>query len=57
MTIERRTSTEGVKLRSEGDTLTAIAYAATFNRLSSNLGGFVDGLRPARSRPRSTRPT
>ena len=42
MTIERRTATEGVELREEGDTLTAVGYAATFNRLSSNLGGFVE---------------
>ncbi len=42
MTFERRTATEGVELREEGDTLTAVGYAATFNRLSQNLGGFVE---------------
>ena len=47
MAIERRTADEGVELREEGDTLTAIGYAATFNRLSSNLGGFVERVAPA----------
>ena len=28
MSIERRTATEGVELREEGDTLTAVGYAA-----------------------------
>ena len=45
MTIERRTATEGVELREEGDTLTAVGYAATFNSLSQNLGGFVEEVR------------
>jgi hypothetical protein len=35
MTIERRTATECVELRAEGDTPTASGYAATFNRLLS----------------------
>ena len=39
MPIERRTATEGVELREEGDTLTAIGYAAIFDRLSGNLLG------------------
>jgi len=47
MTIERRTASEGVELREEGDTLTAIGYAATFNSLSQNLGGFVERVAPA----------
>jgi len=47
MPIERRTADEGVELREEGDTLTAIGYAATFNRLSQNLGGFVERVAPA----------
>jgi hypothetical protein len=46
MSIERRTATEGVELREEGDTLTAIGYAATFNRMSQNLGGFVERVAP-----------
>ena len=46
MPIERRTETEGVELREEGDTLTAIGYAATFNRMSQNLGGFVERVAP-----------
>jgi hypothetical protein len=40
MTFERRTATEGVELREEGDTLTAVGYAAMFNRLSQNLGDY-----------------
>ena len=47
MPIERRTETEGVELREEGDTLTAVGYAAMFNRLSQNLGGFVERVAPA----------
>ena len=42
MSYERRTATEGVELREDGTTLTAIGYAATFNNLSQNLGGFVE---------------
>ena len=45
MPIERRTATAGVELREEGDTLTAVGYAATFNRLSQNLGGWVEQIR------------
>ena len=46
MSYERRTATEGVELREEGDTLTATGYAAVFDRLSSNLGGFVERISP-----------
>ena len=46
MSYERRTATEGVELREEGDTLTAIGYAAIFDRLSGNLGGFLERLEP-----------
>ena len=46
MTTERRTATEGVELREEGDTLTAIGYAAVFDKLSQNLGGFVERIAP-----------
>ena len=45
-TIERRTATEGVELREEGDTLTAVGYAAVFDRLSGNLGGFLERIEP-----------
>ena len=45
-TIERRTATEGVELREEGDTLTATGYAAVFDRLSQSLGGFVERIAP-----------
>ena len=47
MPIERRTATEGVELREEGDTLTAVGYAATFDRRSQNLGGFVEQVKKA----------
>ena len=42
MNFERRTATEGVELREEGNTMTAIGYASVFNRLSQNFGGFVE---------------
>ena len=46
MNFERRTATEGVELREEGNTMTAIGYASVFNRLSQNLGGFVERVAP-----------
>lgn len=46
MNYERRTASEGVELRQEGDTLTAVGYAAVFNRTSENLGGFVEQVAP-----------
>ena len=46
MPIERRTANEGVELREEGDTLTAVGYAAIFDRLSGNLGGFLERVSP-----------
>ncbi len=46
MSLERRTANEGVELREEGDTLTAVGYAAVFDRLSQNLGGFVERVAP-----------
>ena len=46
MNIERRTATEGVEIREEGDTITAVGYAAVFDRLSQNLGGFVERIAP-----------
>ena len=52
MPIERRTADEGVELREEGGTLTAVGYAAAFNRLSQNLGGFVERGAPATFRSR-----
>ena len=42
MSYERRTANESVELREEGDALVAIGYAAKFDRLSSNLGGFCE---------------
>lgn len=47
MTVtERRTLTEPVEFRAEGDTLVAAGYAAVFNKLSQNLGGFVEQVAP-----------
>ena len=46
VSYERRTATEGVELREEGDTLTAIGYAAVFDSLSQSLGGFVERILP-----------
>ena len=47
MTIERRTiELEPVEVRSEGDALVAVGYAYRFNRLSQNLGGFVENIAP-----------
>ena len=46
MSIERRTATEGVELREEGDPLPAIGYASVFDSLSQNLGGFVERVAP-----------
>jgi HK97 family phage prohead protease len=46
-TIERRTLTEPVEFRSEGDRVVARGYASVFNRLSQNLGGFVERVAPS----------
>ena len=47
MNIERRTlELEPVEVRSEGDSLVAVGYAYRFNRLSQNLGGFVEQIAP-----------
>ena len=46
MAIERRTADEGVELREEGGTLTAVGYASVFDRMSQNLGGFVERVAP-----------
>lgn len=45
-TIERRSVTGTVEFRAEGDTLTAVGYAAKWNTLSQNLGGFVESIAP-----------
>jgi HK97 family phage prohead protease len=46
MNLERRTAAEGVELREDGDTLTAVGYAAVFESTSQNLGGFVERVAP-----------
>ena len=45
-TIERRTNLGTVEFRAQGDKLLAAGYAATFNKLSQNLGGFVEQVAP-----------
>lgn len=45
-TIERRTLTEPVEFRAEGDKLTAHGYAYVFGKRSQNLGGFVEVVAP-----------
>jgi len=46
MNYERRTESGGVEVREEGDTVVATGYAAVFDRLSQNLGGFVERVAP-----------
>lgn len=43
---ERRSVTTPVELRADGGKLTAAGYAAVFNKLSQNLGGFVEQVAP-----------
>ena len=45
-TIERRTLNGQVELRAEGGTSVAFGHAAVFNKLSQNLGGFVERVAP-----------
>lgn len=46
MILERRTLTEPVEFRSEGDHIVAYGYAAVFGKRSQNLGGFVETVDP-----------
>jgi HK97 family phage prohead protease len=46
MSLERRSFTGDVEIRAKGDTFTAYGYAARFNTLSQNLGGFVEMVAP-----------
>jgi len=49
MNFERRTAYEAVEIRqdeNEENTFRAVGYAATFNNLSQNLGGFVEQVAP-----------
>jgi len=46
MNYERRTANGTVELREEGETLTAVGYAAVFDSTSQNLGGFVERVAP-----------
>ena len=45
MSTERRTATEDVELREEGESLTAFGYASVFNKTYSP-GGFVERVAP-----------
>ncbi len=44
--FERRTFTGTVEFRAEGKRLLAAGYGAVFNKLSQNLGGFVEQVAP-----------
>jgi len=46
MTLERRTYLGEVEFRAEGKRLLAYGYAARFDTLSQNLGGFVERIKP-----------
>jgi uncharacterized protein len=46
VTTERRTFNGTVEFRADGGKLTATGHAAVFNRLSQNLGGFVEQVAP-----------
>ena len=46
MSYERRTTTGDVELREQDETLTAVGYASVWDRLSQNLGGFVERVLP-----------
>lgn len=43
---ERRQVNEGVEVRQDGRRIVATGYAAVFDRLSQNLGGFVERVAP-----------
>lgn len=45
-TIERRTLSETVEFRRNGDKMTAVGFALRYNKLSQNLGGFVERVAP-----------
>lgn len=46
VTYERRTATGTVELRAVGDKRVIAGYGAVFNKLSQNLGGFVEQVAP-----------
>ncbi len=46
MNYERRTESGGVEVREEGDTVVATGYAAVFDKMSQNLGGFIERVAP-----------
>ena len=46
MNYERRTQTGEVEVREEGDSVVATGYAAVFDRLSENLGGYLERVSP-----------
>ena len=44
--FELRTLSEPIELRKSGDKITAVGYAIVYNRLSANMGGFVEMAAP-----------
>lgn len=46
MNYERRTFVGDIEFRSEGSALRAVGYAARFDALSQNLGGYVERIAP-----------
>jgi HK97 family phage prohead protease len=47
MSIERRYTSQTVEARTAGDKRLIVGYAAKFNKLSQNLGGFVERVAPS----------
>lgn len=46
MNLERRTITNPIEFREEGDRIVAVGLGVVYNKRSQNLGGFVETVRP-----------